>query len=61
MRRVLALLLLTSSAYGLLLTLAPGFGPDMPGALRLLCVLLFLVTFVGLFATCAALSHRERL
>jgi hypothetical protein len=59
-KRVLSLLLLTASAYGLLLVLAPDFGPDMPGTLRLLCVLLFLITFVGLFATCAALSHRER-
>lgn len=60
MKRFLALLMLTVSAYGLLLTLAPGFGPDMPGTLRLLCVLLFLAIFVGLFATCAALSHGRR-
>ncbi|MGM9322301.1 hypothetical protein [Deinococcus aquaticus] len=61
MKRLISLLLLTVSAYALLLALAPDFGPDMPGALRLLCALLFLIAFAGLFATCAALSHRDRL
>ncbi|GGR45650.1 hypothetical protein GCM10008959_03590 [Deinococcus seoulensis] len=60
MKRFLALLLVTGSAYALLLTLAPDFGPDMPGALRVLCALLFVIAFAGLFATCAALSRGRR-
>lgn len=53
MRPALLYTLLLTASYGLLLALAPGFGPSMPGWQRVLIVLAFAVAWVSAFALLA--------
>ncbi|MBZ9712223.1 hypothetical protein [Deinococcus multiflagellatus] len=57
---ILLLTLLGLSAYGLLLTLAPDFGPRMPAWQRVACPVLLTVAVMSLLQVCRLVTRTKK-